>query len=199
MYRVHYQRITVLVFCVIWSACALADPPARVARLGYEAGAVSFSAAGANEWVKASLNRPLASGDRLWTDADGRAEVQAGGAMVRMDANTSLTLLNMDDRIAQLQLKQGTLHVSVRYLGRDQVVEVNTPQLAFALRQPGRYRIRVSPDGDATDIIVRKGQGEAYGTGSAYLVDGRQAYRFRDTGLRDYQALAAPAPDAFER
>ena len=146
MYPAIHRRITVLLLCVLWSACALADPPARVARLGYAAGAVSFSAAGENAWVQAIVNRPLASGDQLWTDADGRAEVQAGGAMVRMDADTSLTLLNLDDRIAQLQLTQGTLHVNVRYLGRNQVVEVDTPQLAFTLRQPGSYRISRSEE-----------------------------------------------------
>ncbi|MEO6624112.1 MAG: DUF6600 domain-containing protein, partial [Burkholderiaceae bacterium] len=137
--------------------------------------------------------------DQLWTDADGRAEVQAGGAMVRMNADTSLTLLNLDDRIAQLQLTQGTLLVNVRYLGRDQVVEVNTPQLAFTFRRAGSYRITVSPEGDSTDIVVRKGQGEAYGVGAAYLVDARQPYRFRGTGLREYQRFAAPAADSFER
>jgi len=199
MYFANHLRFAVLLLGALWSASALADPPARVARLGYAAGAVSFSAAGENEWVQARLNRPLARGDRLWTDADGRAEVQAGGAMVRMGADTSLTLINLDDRIAQLQLTQGTLHVTVRYLERSQVVEVNTPQLAFTLRRPGRYRISVNPEGDATDIVVRKGQGEAYGTGSAYLVDARQPYRFRGTGLRDYQYLNAPVPDAFER
>lgn len=83
--------------------------------------------------------------------------------------------------------------------GRDQVVEVNTPQLAFTLRQPGSYRISVDPSDDATDIVVRKGRGEAYGVGTAYVVGVRQPFRFRGTGLRDYQALATPVPDAFER
>ena len=199
MSHIHHRRFSAILLFVLWSVSALADPPARVARLGYASGAVSFSAAGENDWVQARLNRPLASGDRLWSDADGRAEVQAGGAMVRMDADTSLTLLNLDDRVAQLQLTQGTLHVNVRYLGRDQLVEVNTPQLAFTLRQPGSYRISVDPSGSATDIVVRKGQGEAYGVGTAYVLDTRQPYRFRGTGLRDYQALAKPVPDAFER
>ena len=48
-----------------------ADPPSRVARLGYITGAVSFSPAGENDWVQAALNRPLTTGDRLWVDAGG--------------------------------------------------------------------------------------------------------------------------------
>ncbi len=48
------------------------DPPARVARLGYLSGNVSFTPAGENDWVQAQLNRPVVTGDKLWTDAGGR-------------------------------------------------------------------------------------------------------------------------------
>ena len=58
-----------------------------------------------------------------------------------MNAGTSMGILNLDDRTAQLQLTQGTLGVRVRRLEPDQVFEVDTPNLAFTLRQPGAYRI----------------------------------------------------------
>ncbi|WP_414702965.1 DUF6600 domain-containing protein, partial [Polaromonas sp. UBA4122] len=119
--------------------------------------------------------------------------------MIRMNAATSVSVLNLDDRIAQLQLTQGTLNVRVRRLDPNQVFEVDTPNLAFTLRQPGEYRIAVDPDGNATDIIVRKGQGEVYGEGAAYVVDSRQPYRFTGTGLREYQVIAAPRLDDFDR
>jgi hypothetical protein len=183
----------------VFSGAASADPPSRVARLGYTAGAVSFSPAGENDWVQATVNRPLTNGDRLWTDAGARAEVQAGGAVIRMNANTSVSVLNLDDQITQLQLTQGTLNVRVRRLAPNQVFEVDTPNLAFTLRQPGSYRIAVDPDGNATDIIVRQGQGEALGEGAAYLVDSRQAYRFRGTDLGDYEYLDAARLDEFDR
>ena len=187
--------LALLMFC----GPVQADPPSRVARLGYTSGAISFSPAGEADWVQASVNRPLGTGDRLWADADGRTEIQLGGAMVRMSANTGVSVLNLDDRITQLQLSEGTLNVRVLRLARDQVFEVDTPNLAFTLRQPGVYRIAVTPDGNATDIVVRQGQGEAYGEGAAYLVDTRQAYRFTGTGLREYQTISAAAPDAFDR
>lgn len=184
---------------LLFSGWANADPPARVARLGYASGAVSFSPAGDNEWVQAPINRPLTNGDRLWTDVGARAEIQVGGAMIRMSAGSSVTVLNLDDRIAQLQLTQGALNVRVRRLEPNQVFEVDTPNFAFTLRQPGEYRIVVDPDGNASDIIVRKGQGEVYGEGASYVVDSRQPYRFKGTGLRDYEYLEAPNPDEFDR
>lgn len=183
----------------VFSGAASADPPSRVARLGYTAGPVSFSPAGEVDWVQATVNRPLTNGDRLWTDAGARAEVQAGGAVIRMNANTSVSVLNLDDQITQLQLTQGTLNVRVRRLAPNQVFEVDTPNLAFTLRQPGSYRIAVDPDGNATDIIVRQGQGEALGEGAAYLVDSRQAYRFRGTDLGEYEYLDEPRLDEFDR
>lgn len=186
---------------VVFSGWAGADPPSRVARLGYMAGAVSFSPAGENDWVQARLNRPLGPGDRLWTDtaAGARAEIQVGGAMIRMDAGTSLSVLNLDDSIAQLQVTQGSLNVRVRHLEPDQVIEVDTPNLAFTVRQPGEYRIDVEPQGNATTIIVRQGKGEAYGEDAAYVIDARQPYRFTGTGLRDYELVGAPRQDEFDR
>ena len=184
---------------LVFSGLASADPPSRVARLGYMSGAVSFSPAGQNDWVQASLNRPLTTGDRLWADARGRAELQVGDAMIRMNAETDVSVLNLDDRIAQLRLAQGELNVRVRRLEPDQTFEIDTPNLAFTVRRPGAYRIEVDPDGNATTIVVRSGQGEVYGEGASYAVDSSQPYRFSGTGLREYESVALPAADDFDR
>lgn len=182
-----------------FSGWAGADPPSRVARLGYIAGAVSFSPGGEDLWVEAAINRPLTTGDRLWVDADGRAELQIGGAVVRMNANTGVSILNLDDRVAQVQLTQGSLNVRVRRLESNQFFEVDTPNLAFTLRQPGTYRIEVDPEGIATTIVIRKGKGEVYGEGVAYVVDASQPYRFTGTDLRAVRYGDARRLDDFDR
>lgn len=184
---------------LVLAGAAAADPPLRVARLGYMSGPVSFSPAGENEWVEASLNRPIVTGDRLWADHDARVELQVGTAAVRLGPTTSVTLLNLDDRVLQVQLAQGMLSVRVRHLDRDQVVEIDTPNLAFVIRQPGQYRIAVDPNGNATEVLTRRGQAEVFGDGAAYVVDAGRAYRFFGTALADYDELAAPPPDAFDR
>jgi len=182
-----------------FSTFALADPPSRVARLGYTTGTVSFSPGGESDWVRATINRPLGTGDRLWAEAGGRAEIQIGGAMIRMNAGTGVSVINFDDRIAQLQLTQGILNVRIRRLEQDQVFEINTPNLAFTIRQPGEYRIEVDPDGDATTIYVRQGRGEVYGEGASYVIDSRQPYRFTGTNLRDYRYVDQLRADEFDR
>lgn len=141
-------RATALAFATLfWVGWASADPPARVARLGYAEGDVSLSPAGATDWVQAGLNQPLTTGDHLWTDSNARAELQLGGTAIRLGARSNLTLLNLDDSIAQLQLSEGSVRLRVRSIGRQQTVEVDTPNLALVLSQAGDYRVDVDPDG----------------------------------------------------
>ena len=181
------------------SCFANADPPSRVIRLGYATGAVSFSPAGEDDWVQASINRPLTIGDRLWVDNGARAELQIGGAVMGLNAGTSVTVLNLDDSVTQLQLTQGTMSVRVRRFDPNQVLEIDTPNLAFTVRQAGQYQVGVDADGNATDVVVRRGRGDVYGEGASYVLDAQHPYRFFGTGLREYEALAAPPVDDFER
>jgi hypothetical protein len=191
--------VAVTAAILVAGGAAMADPPSRVARLGYATGPVSFSPAGENDWFDATINRPLTSGDRFWTDERARAEFQSGGAVIRMDAVTGVSILNLDDRITQLQLTQGALNIRVRRLDPGEVLEVDTPNLAFTLRQPGEFRIEVDPYGTATTIVVRRGQGEAYGEDASYVIDSRQPYRFLGTGLREYEYVDVPGFDDFDR
>src|SRR6266699_6891939 len=76
------------------------DPPGRVARMNYTQGSVSFQPGGEGDWVSAVPNRPLTTGDNLWTDRNSRAELHVGSTSVRMGPETSLTFLQLDDRTA---------------------------------------------------------------------------------------------------
>ena len=181
------------------SGWAYADPPSRVARLAATRGAVSFSPGGENDWVRASVNRPLITGDRLWADAASRAELQLGGTAIRIGETTSVKLLSIDDRFAQLQLSQGSLNLRIWRLERGQTFEVDTPNLAYSIRRPGSYRIQVDADGTSTTVAVRSGEAEVYGEGRAFLIGQDQSFRFFGTGLRDYDNLAIARPDDFDR
>ena len=182
-----------------FSGLALADPPTRVARLGYLSGAISFSPAGETSWVAGTLNRPLVTGDRLWADDRGRVELQIGSAMVRLGARTSFTLTNLDDRIAQMNLQDGTIQLRVRRMERNQVVEVDTPNLAFVIRQEGEYRITVDAARGSTEVRTRSGRADVFGKGASYTIGLGRAYRFYGAGLTDYEVLTMPRADEFER
>ena len=98
------------------------DPPGRVARLSYAEGTVSFRPAGGDEWVAAGLNRPLTTGDTLWTEGNSRAELQLGTAVIRLGPQTNIEFLNLNDQLVQLKLAGGTVIVRLRQLdeGEDQ-------------------------------------------------------------------------------
>ncbi len=113
------------------------DPPSRVARLSFLHGAVSFVPAGENDWTEAQLNRPLITGDKLWVDRDGRAELEIGAATVRVDQQSSFDFLNLDDNNAQIELTQGTLNLRVNRLYDNQAYEIDTPTLAFVINRVG--------------------------------------------------------------
>jgi hypothetical protein len=139
---------------LLLSGAGMADPPTRVARLSFFSGPVSFSPAGEDEWVLATPNRPLITGDRLWADAGGRAELQAGSIALRLGASTNVNVLNLDDRATQLELTQGSLYVRVWRIDRGDTVEIDTPNLAFTVNSVGRYRIDVDADGNVTTLAV---------------------------------------------
>src|ERR1017187_1835062 len=115
------------------------DPPGRVARLNFSQGSVSFQPGGENDWVDAVPNRPLVTGDNLWADEDSRAEVHIGSTAFRLGPKTGITLLEVSDRAAQIRLAQGSLIVRVLHVDDEDSYEINTPNIAFTVVQPGEF------------------------------------------------------------
>ena len=189
---------TVLMLTFASVASADDDPPGRVARIRYLQGSVSFQPAGESDWVSAVTNRPMTTGDQLWADAGSRAEVQIGSAIIRVDANTGFSFLNLDDRTVQIQLTEGTLNLRVQRLGRDEVFEVDTPNQAFSVTRPGQYRVEAGTDGNSSMVIVRQGQGEVTGGGRTYDVQSGQSGTFTGTDSVDGYVSAAGDPDDFD-
>jgi hypothetical protein len=174
------------------------DPPGRVAQLDYSIGTISFQPGGQGDWVQAVTNRPLTTGDNLWADKDSRAELHIGSAAIRMDSETSVTFLDLDDHTTQIKLSMGSVVVRVRHLDDGDLVEVDTPNVAFNIQRTGEYRFDVNADGTETDTTVRQGRGEATGGGDSYLVVGGQKARFTGTDQLDHEIDQIPAADDFD-
>jgi hypothetical protein len=174
------------------------DPPGRVARLQYTSGQVSMQPGGVNDWVAASLNRPLTTADRVWTDKNSRAELNLGDGYIRMNSETSLTLTNVGDNTVQLELDQGILSLTVRHLERGEIYEVDTPNYAFTVMKPGVYRFDVYPNENQSWVTVRSGYGVATGSGPAVRVNSGTQMRFRDGKSLQHTAENAPARDGFD-
>ncbi|SDQ74730.1 FecR family protein [Paraburkholderia fungorum] len=176
-----------------------ADPPGRVARLNYTAGAVTTEPAGATDWSYAQINRPLTTGDQLWNDQNARSELHIGSTAVRLGPSTSLDVLNLDDNAAQLKVAQGTLSTRVRELAPGSSYEIDTPNLALGLNGPGDYRVDVAPDGSSTTVTVRSGSATVYGDAGQVPVAAGQQVRFGGTGLQQLADNGVPGLDSLDQ
>lgn len=191
--------IAALVLLIVATpALAENDPPSRVMRLKYMSGQVSFQPGGVDDWVAASINRPLTTADRVWTDKESRAELNLGTASLRMDGETSLTVSNLSDSTVQVELDQGVLNIHVRKLYGGEIYEVDTPNVAFTLLKAGDYRFEVDPNGDTTTVIVRRGKGEGNGNGRGVEVESGEMARFQHGNTLMHSMARAPRPDGFD-
>jgi hypothetical protein len=161
-----------------------ADPPSRVARLSYLSGDLGFLPAGAKNWSDANINRPLTTGDRLSTGRDSRAELELGGGTLRMAGQTNFGLLDLNDQLAQVELTQGTLNLTVRHLEQGQSYEIDTPTVALVVNQPGSFRVDIDDNGGSTQVTAFDGSATVYGENSAQRsIDSGRSYRFVDSSL----------------
>ena len=184
--RVAGRLLTLVCLSLAMLGVALADdesdPPGRVARLSYVQGSVSLEPSGAQDWVGAEINRPLTTNDKLWSDTPGsRAELDMGGAVVRLGSGTGFSFLNLDDNMAQMQVTTGTVVVHVRELLENQTYEIDTPNLSVLLDEPGQYRVDVNESGDTTVVRVADGHAEASNGNDSMPIANQQMVTFSGT------------------
>ena len=180
------------------SVWAQDDPPSRVARLNFLEGSVSLQPNGHDDWTAATPNYPLTTGDHLWADDRSRAELHIGSTALRLDDHTAVAFLNLDDRMTQVRLSDGTLNISIRRLDQDESYEIDTPNGAVTLLRPGAYRIDADPDRQLTTVTVRNGEAEITAGGQAFPVHARQSAFINGTDQPSTEVTAAARPDDFD-
>ncbi len=174
------------------------DPPSRVARLGYVSGTVSFQPSGEDQWSQAVLNYPLTTGDRIYADRDGRAELETGNIAVRVSSSTDVTTTNLNDQLVQLGLAQGTLRVRAYDILQGNSVEIDTPNAALTLLRPGSYRVETYPDDGTTLVTVNSGDLEISGNGISQTVHSGQSVKLVGTDDVQMAFVSAPGGDDFD-
>ncbi|MGO8791286.1 MAG: DUF6600 domain-containing protein [Terriglobia bacterium] len=175
------------------------DPPARVARLSLVQGKVTFQPSGESDWSEASLNRPMTTGDRLYTDQGARAELEVGPFAVRLSQGTDVTLANLNDQLMQLGVGQGTLRVTVYEMPENNSVEIDTPNGALILQAAGSYRVDTAADGNSTQVTVNAGTLQISAGDLSKTLQSGQAVQLTGTGPVVASAASVLAPDDFDR
>jgi hypothetical protein len=177
----------------------LDNPTGRVARLSFTQGNVSLLSSDGNAKEPAVLNRPIAPGDEFTTAGDGRAEVELGGAAVRLGNDSAFKFIALEDRALRMRLSSGIANLRVRELGENDLVEVETPQAVMSILRPGNYRLEVNPSGEATIVKVSGGALEARGSvGQSFVVRAQQVATLTGTSRLAMSTSTLGAPDSFD-
>ena len=178
------------------------DPPARVGRLAYAQGTVSFHDAQDNNWTAASVNEALTTGDSVWTEPNARSEVSVAGTRVRLDQSTQLDMLKIDDSATRLQLDQGRLDIKTFTMDTAQPYEIVTPRGVVKLEAQGDYYVESGSTQDPTRLGVRTGAAQITSANGQVLAvrAGEVGEITGDSGspqLRTIQSAPPPMPQAW--
>lgn len=179
----------------------VADPPGRVARLSLAEGDVALAPAGSEQWDAALVNRPLTTGDKVWVERGGRAELQIGAARVHLDQLTAFGFTELGDDVLRMSLTEGTAAVRLRRRAEHEVIEIYTPNATVALLRPGEYQVSVDEAGERTVVRTRSGESEVTNASASqrHRVRANQEGVFIGTASLVADIGALGARTAFER
>lgn len=160
------------------------------ARIGFLSGDVQIQTADTPEWLPAATNTPLRDGDRVWVPPGARTEVQIlGGAIIRLDAFTSLDALSLVGDNIQLFLNSGRAYINNRRYGIDSV-QVDTPLSSIVCRDDSLAMIDVAENG-ATEISVLRGDAYAETMNGKIRIPGGNTLLIREDLRAELYPLAA--------
>jgi hypothetical protein len=190
------RRRILVTFALTISASALSaqqgSPPSRAARISALTGQVSLQPSGATDWGEAALNYTVTTGDRIYSAADSRLELEIGSMSVRIADLSDVTVTNLSDGFLQLGIEQGTVRLSVYRLPRGDSIEVDTPNGAVMVTTPGSYLIDIPDNDNFTVVSVDDGSVEIVGPGVDQIVRRGQAVQL--SGTDDIRAVSMQRP-----
>jgi hypothetical protein len=169
-------------------------------RLSLTDGAISFFRAGSEEWTPAEINTPLAAGDLLYADEGSNFELQVGPrTFVRAGEKAELGLTTLEPDFLQLRITAGTVALDLRTLSPGQSFELDTPNAAFKIEQPGFYRIAIGDD--VTAFTTRRGglASATVATGETVQIAANEQLQVHGTLQPEVQTYAAPDLDSWDR
>jgi hypothetical protein len=125
-------------------------------RMSLMEGEVQIKTPDSDEWGFASVNTPLAEGDQLWVPHDAKIELQLNrGTYIRLDENSALQILSMDEDSSQFYLSQGYAYVYYDAPVKQGVLQIDTPDASTRAFDRAIFRIDISER--YTDVAVYKG------------------------------------------
>jgi hypothetical protein len=179
-------QFLLLAALVAVSSFALADPPTRVGRVSVIEGQVTMLVNGEQETGNL-LNWPVTNGNHITTAPGARAEFRVGSAAVRLDGDSDIEVLDLDEDSMRLRLNYGTASVRIRDPEMLGGFDLRTPQARIVMTEPGTVRVDTERAPDTTVVSILAGAAQVEG-GGAYS-SGRAGKRIEVRGDELYTSL----------
>jgi len=123
------------------------------------------------QWIAAVPNQPFSEGDRIYTRDNAHTSLAFSGRnFARLNPNTSLDVVSLEDRRTQLALRDGSAMFDVGYLQPNEIFEVATPNGAINFDQPGLYNVGFDNNGGVL-VSVLSGLAQVVGLGGSGQVN----------------------------
>ena len=174
-------------------------PGPGMARVSMIQGDVSTQRGDSGDWSAATLNTPLAPGDKISTGDKGRAEVQLDFAdVLRLADSSQASIATLERTQIQVQLGEGLAYFSM-FKGHEADVEIDTPNVSIhPIGKDGAYRIYVNPGGE-TEVTVRNGEAEvSTPQGSTRVKKGELITVQGDASNAQFKIGEAPSKDDWD-
>ena len=134
--------------------------PGSVGRVSLVQGDVRVSTDVGGEAELAVVNWPVTSRNQLTTARGARTEVRIGSTAIRLDGDSALDVVALDDEQLRLHLHYGSATIRVRNIDVLRGFAISTPHGRVTLREPGRVRVDAERAPDTT--VVQLFEGSAF-------------------------------------
>ncbi|HEX9202561.1 MAG TPA: FecR family protein, partial [Vicinamibacteria bacterium] len=155
------HRTLTLLALVLAALPAAAQDTYRHGRVFYLEPGVTVQRATEAGAEEAVVNLPFLPGDRVWTDASGRADFQfPDGTRLRLDSRSKVDYAAHDEGRGErvtLRLWSGGIYLHVRGGNERAEYEIETPGGVVETREEGVYRL----DADSGEVRLTVYEGEA--------------------------------------
>ncbi|HTY62536.1 MAG TPA: DUF6600 domain-containing protein [Acidobacteriota bacterium] len=170
-----------------------------VARVSMIRGDVSYQRGDSGDWVAATLNAPLVTGDRVSTGQNSHVELQLDHSnILRLSSLSQANIAALDRTRVQIQMAQG-LAFYTTFKGNETGAEIDTPNVAIRPLEESELRIQLNPSGE-TVVIIRNGEADLSTTQGSTRVHKGQMITIKGTEAdARYLTSSAPSKDQWDR
>lgn len=180
----------IITMVLLFPLYSFASPLGQL-RISLLEGDVQIYTEDTGEWVPASINMPLRSGDRIWVPDQSRTEIQMrDGTALRFDEQTGLDVLTAEKDSLQVYLAEGRTYANFRGTSGS-LLQIDTPSSSFRAYHRAVFRIDTFRNGEV-ELSVFTGSVYAESRQGRTKVDEGNSLFIREGHSGELSALYPP-------